>query len=280
MLICDNDNVSYNGAKTGVYGTPRFMAPEIVTGKAKPSRNTDLFSLAVLLFYMFMLNHPLEGKREARIKCMDIPAMNMLYGTDPLFIFDPDNKDNRPLAGYQDNALIFWDLYPQQVRDLFITSFTVGLRQPNRRITEGRWMETFANLMSGMMRCQNCGSEVFYDVQKEENGVAHTCWGCQKAVTVPPRIVIGKNTVLLMSNTKLYQHHIAGNYDMETVVGEVVQNPANPKLWGIRNLSGDNWTYIKADGTQVPVPQGRSAAIARGTKIDFGQLTGEFHGGA
>ena len=141
-------------------------------------------------------------------------------------------------------------------------------------------METFANLMSGMMRCQNCGSEVFYDVQKEENGVAHTCWGCQKAVTVPPRIVIGKNTVLLMSNTKLYQHHIAGNYDMETVVGEVVQNPANPKLWGIRNLSGDNWTYIKADGTQVPVPQGRSAAIARGTKIDFWQLTGEFHGGA
>lgn len=60
VLICDNDNVSYNGAKTGIYGTPRFMAPEIVVGKAKPSRNTDLFSLAVLLFYMFMLNHPLE----------------------------------------------------------------------------------------------------------------------------------------------------------------------------------------------------------------------------
>ena len=31
------------------------MAPEIVVGKAKPSRNTDLYSLAVLLFYMFML---------------------------------------------------------------------------------------------------------------------------------------------------------------------------------------------------------------------------------
>lgn len=71
-----------------------------------------------------------------------------------------------------------------------------------------------------------------------------------------------------------------GNYDMETKVGEVVQNPANPKLWGMKNLSGDNWTYIKADGTQVPVPPGRSAAIAVDTKIDFGQMTGEFHGGA
>ena len=51
VLICDNDNVSANGVdNSSVYGTPRFMAPEIVVGKAKPSRNTDLFSLSVLLF--------------------------------------------------------------------------------------------------------------------------------------------------------------------------------------------------------------------------------------
>lgn len=54
VLICDNDNVSANGIdNSSVYGTPRFMAPEIVMGQAKPSRNTDLYSLAVLLFYMF-----------------------------------------------------------------------------------------------------------------------------------------------------------------------------------------------------------------------------------
>ena len=277
VLICDNDNVSYNGAKTGIYGTPRFMAPEIVVGKAKPSRNTDLFSLAVLLFYMFMLNHPLEGRREAQIKCMDIHAMNQLYGTDPLFIFDPDNRDNRPLAGYQDNALIFWDLYPQQLKELFTTSFTVGLQQPNRRITESKWMETFSNLMSGIMICPNCSAEVFYDPQKEENGVMHTCWGCQNTVPVPSKLVIGRSIILLMSTTKIYKHHIDGSRDMETIVGEVVQNPNNPKLWGIKNLSGDNWTYIKADGTQVPVVSGRSAAIAKDAKIDFGQLIGEFH---
>lgn len=277
VLICDNDNVSYNGAKTGIYGTPRFMAPEIVVGKAKPSRNTDLFSLAVLLFYMFMLNHPLEGRREAQIKCMDIHAMNQLYGTDPLFIFDPDNRDNRPVAGYQDNALIFWDLYPQQLKELFTVSFTVGLQQPNRRITESKWLETFANLMSGIMICPNCGAEVFYDANKDANGVMHTCWGCQKTVPVPTRLVIGRSTILLMSDTKIYKHHTDGGHDMETVVGEVVQNPNNPNLWGIKNITKENWTYIKADGTQIPVVEGRSAAIAKDTKIDFGQLTGEFH---
>lgn len=277
VLICDNDNVSYNGAKTGIYGTPRFMAPEIVVGKAKPSRNTDLFSLAVLLFYMFMLNHPLEGRREAQIKCMDIHAMNQLYGTDPLFIFDPDNRDNRPLAGYQDNALIFWDLYPQQLKELFTASFTVGLQQPNRRITESKWLETFANLISGIMICPSCGAEVFYDVNKEENGVMHTCWSCQKAVPVPAKLVIGRSTILLMSDTKIYRHHIDGGHDMETAVGEVVQNPSNPNLWGIRNLTKGNWTYIKADGTQIPVEEGRCAAIAKDTKIDFGEMTGEFY---
>ena len=67
-LICDNDNVTIDNSPTSeVLGTSHFMAPEIVRGEALPSTKTDLFSLAVLLFYMFMFHHPLEGKREADI---------------------------------------------------------------------------------------------------------------------------------------------------------------------------------------------------------------------
>ena len=277
VLICDNDNVSANGIdNSSVYGTPRFMAPEIVVGKAKPSRNTDLFSLAVLLFYMFMMGHPLEGKLEADIKCMDIHAMNKLYGTNPVFVFDPVNKANRPVKGYQDNVLIYWDLYPQQLKDLFTQSFTEGLSAPNKRVTEKRWLEAFANLMSGITACPSCGAEIFYDDHKVAAGIAHTCWNCGNAVRMPSSLVVGKNRVLLLKDTKLYAHHICGNYDMTTVVGTVVQNPNNPSLWGIKNESTENWTYIKPDGMQIPVAIGRSAAIAKGVKIDFGQMTGEF----
>ena len=47
-LICDNDNVAVDKQEqSGVLGTPRFMAPEIVRGEAKPSTQTDLFSLSV-----------------------------------------------------------------------------------------------------------------------------------------------------------------------------------------------------------------------------------------
>lgn len=277
VLICDNDNVSINGKDdSSVYGTPRFMAPEIVVGKAKPSRNTDLFSLAVLLFYIFMLNHPLEGKLEANIKCMDIFAMNQLFGTNPIFIFDPDDKSNRPLRGYQDNAIIYWDLYPQQLKDLFTQAFTIGLKSPARRVTENKWLETFANMMSEIIICPNCGAEIFLDENKENLGVAHTCWNCQSSVAVPASIVIGKNRVVINKDTKLYKHHISSNGDMDTVIGSISINPNNPNLLGIRNDGTDNWTYIKADGMQVPVAPGKSAAIVSGAKINFGEIIGEF----
>ncbi len=277
VVICDNDNVVPNGTLDGgVYGTPRFMAPEIVRGEKKSSRNTDLYSLSVLLFYMFMLNHPLEGKLEAKIRCMDIHAMNKLYGTDPVFIWDPADQRNRPLPGYQDNAIIYWDLYPKALKDLFIRSFTTGLSEPGKRVTENMWLSVFSNLMSGLMICSDCGAEIFYDKDREENDIPHVCWNCGKEIKVPSRLVIGKNSIILTSKTKLYAHHILGDYDMNTVVGEVAVNPKNPAKWGLKNKTGEPWRYIKADGSEVLVESGRSAHIARDTRIDFGETEGRF----
>src|SRR5436190_19053107 len=125
ILICDNDNVAVdNQSPSGIYGTPRFMAPEIVRGEAVPGTQTDLFSLAVLLFYMFMMHHPLEGKRELAIRCLDLVAMKKLYGTEALFIFDPRDTSNAPDPQHHRNAVIFWNLYPQSLRDLFTKAFT------------------------------------------------------------------------------------------------------------------------------------------------------------
>lgn len=281
VKICDNDNVTANNAKEGgVKGTPRFMAPEIVRGEAKPSRNTDMFSLAVLLFYMLMVSHPLEGKEEAKIKCMDPVAMRKLYGTNPIFIFDPDNDANRPKPEYHNNALLYWEIYPQYIKDLFIQSFTVGLNIPAKRVTENQWLEALSKLMSGIVICQNCGAENFYDNVK--NKAEHICWNkdCRQNVKIGSHIVVGKGKkkiyIPITAETKLYSHHIKNDYDMETIVGEVVANPKDPTKWGIRNKTQNNWTYIKTDGTQRTVASGKAAAIARNVKIDFGMVEGSF----
>jgi len=73
VLICDNDNVTVDGkGQAGILGTPRFMAPEVVRGETLPSTQTDLFSLAVLLFYMLMVHHP--GRQEGTGNPLPRPA--------------------------------------------------------------------------------------------------------------------------------------------------------------------------------------------------------------
>ncbi len=273
ILICDNDNVVPNGIKSGgVLGTPRFMAPEIVRGEARPSRNTDKYSLAVLLFYMLMINHPLEGSREASIKCMDTPALNELYGTHPVFIYDPKDKSNRPVPGWQDNAIIYWNIYPKYIQDFFIQSFTVGLREPEKRVTEGEWITAFSDLIGGWLKCPHCGEEVFYDPEKEVK-----CWNCKKTVNMPSKLVIGKTMIPITVDKKIFSHFIHRDNDMDTVVAEFVINPKNPKIWGLRNKMTTNWTYTKADNTQMIVENGKAATIAPNTKIDFGNnVVGHF----
>jgi hypothetical protein len=56
--------------------------------------------------------------------------MTKLYGAEPVFIFDPNDHSNEPVPGLHDNALAFWPIYPQFLRDLFIQSFTAGIRDP------------------------------------------------------------------------------------------------------------------------------------------------------
>jgi DNA-binding helix-hairpin-helix protein with protein kinase domain len=279
-LICDNDNVAVDQeGESGVLGTPRFMAPEIVRGEAKPSTQTDLFSLSVLLFYMLMVHHPLEGKRELAIKCLDLPAMNKLYGSEPLFIFDPNDDSNRPVSGYHDNAIAFWPLYPQFLRDLFIEAFTVGLHDPLERVRESEWRGAMVDLRDSILYCANCGAENFYDVEalKASGGQPDTCWACDTQIVLPPRLRIDQHIIMLNHDTKLYPHHIDDQrmYDFSQPVGEVTQHPTNPNLWGLENVTSEKWVITTADGAVRDVEPGRNVPLAVGTQVHFGYKEGE-----
>lgn len=281
VAICDNDNVSVDSSSaSGVLGTPRFMAPEIVRGEAEPSTQTDLFSLSVLLFHIFMVHHPLEGKREAAIKCFDLPAMTKLYGTEPLFIFDPDDDSNQPLANYHDNAIAFWPLYPQFLRDLFIRSFTKGISDPqNGRVRESEWRSALIRLRDSIVYCGSCGSENFYcaDELKNNGGQPGKCWSCSKTVQLPARIRIGNNVIMLNHDVQIFPHHLDDRclYDFSKQVAGMVQHPQKPDVWGIKNMSAEKWVVTTAEGTVNDVEPGRSVSLAVGTRINFGKTEGE-----
>jgi DNA-binding helix-hairpin-helix protein with protein kinase domain len=280
VLICDNDNVAVDGAATlGVLGTPRFMAPEVVRGEARPSTQTDLFSLSVLIFYMLMVHHPLEGKRETEIKCLDLPAMNKLYGTDPLFIFDPADDSNAPVPGVHDNALAFWRIYPQFLRALFTRAFTDGLRDPHARVRESEWRAAMVRLRDSIFYCAHCSLENFYDADrlKETGGDPGLCWACAAELRLPPRIRVGKSVAMLNYDTLLFPHNTDPGrlYDFSQPVAAVAQHPTHKDVWGLKNLSGEKWVSRTKNGEVADVEPGRSVTLSVGTKIQFGKTEGE-----
>ena len=280
IQVCDNDNVSIDGqGNSGVLGTPRFIAPEVVRGEAIPSTQTDLFSLSVLLFYLFHIHHPLEGQREAAIKCFDLPAMTQLYGTDPLFIFDPADRSNQPVRGVHDNALEYWPLYPRSLRDLFIKAFTAGLHDPHQRVRESQWRGAMMQLRDAMLYCGHCGAENCYDGEalRMAGGQPGQCWSCQKPLILPFRLRLDRHVVMLNHDTQLFPHHLDQQrpYDLSQPWATMQRHPQNPNVWGLKNFSPVKWVMTAPDGTIRDVEPGRSVSLAAGVKVNFGSVEGE-----
>lgn len=279
VLICDNDNVAADGTgEATILGTPRFMAPEIVRGEALPSTHTDLYSLAVLLFYFFVIHHPLEGAREAAIHCMDLPAMNKLYGSDPRFIFDPGDTSNRPVPGLHDNALLLWPLLPASLQKLFVRSFTDGLWDPRHgRVRESEWRAVLSQTRDQIFLCP-CGAENFYDLASLMRAEDSRCWSCDQKLALPYRLRIDqKDLVMLNADTVLYPHHTISTamYDFSRPVAEVARHPQHPDVLGLRNLGDRRWVITLADGSMKDVEPGKSATLSNGLKIDFGSRQAE-----
>lgn len=280
ISLCDNDAVAADGEGIGgVSGTPRFMAPEIVREEARPTIGSDLHSLAVILFYMFMLHHPLEGRREREITCLDLPAMKKLYGTDALFIFDPKHGANRPVAGIHNNATLFWNLYPGYVRDIFTRAFTEGLRDPGARVRESEWRTVFTRMYDQIFYCHTCGAENFLADEDDSTAplVEQKCWFCHDISIPPMRLLLDRHSIVLNQDTLLYPHHLDANRrnDYSEILAEMVPHPRRPDAWGLKNVSGQAWKTTPPSGAPlVEVPSGRSVSLVPGLRISFGTSEG------
>lgn len=276
ILICDNDNVRGARGSDVVPGTPKYMAPEIVRGDAEPSALTDSFSMAVLLFYLLMNDHPLDGAIVNRIRVLNLPAMKKVYGTDPVFAFDPNNGTNRPESGVQRNSPVYWEVYPKPIKDVFTKVFTGGLLDPGGRPSFSEWQRALAAAEDSLLPCPSCGKQNFFDAEAGPR----SCWSCRRTVGAPLRLVLaGKRVVVLNATTQLYRHHLSrfsgDPGDRGAAVAAMSKHPQQD-IWGLKNLTDAQWYATLPDGAAQIVEPGRSLTARPGTKVNFGEVSAEF----
>ena len=109
---------------SGILGKARYMAPEVVTSKTLPNKQTDRFSLSVVLFMLFYGNHPFEGAKVVACPCMTEKFEKEFYGSKALFIYNPDDKSNLPVRGVHQNVIKRWPLFPTLLKQTFIDQFS------------------------------------------------------------------------------------------------------------------------------------------------------------
>jgi DNA-binding helix-hairpin-helix protein with protein kinase domain len=268
VLICDNDNVSEAGKNSGIAGKARYMAPEIVVGKGKklPNKQTDRFSLSVVLFWLWVRNHPFEGKN-ACPPCLTASEEQRIYGKSPVFIFDPTDTSNRPVPGTHKGAFSQWPDLPKYLQDEFITAFSKDvLSDPNKRIIEQEWLRLFIKMRGEIYKC-SCGAVYFADPV-----TPNPCPKCKKTNTFPFYIKNYRYNVAVHQRTKLYACHTEKDSDdFETLTGEVA---AAGGAFRLKNVSGKNWT-ITDGGTTIALKPSADVALKKGLKFDFGGGTAE-----
>lgn len=263
VLICDNDNVSPFGVNLGILGKQRYMAPEVVTG-GDPDKQSDRFSLALILFRLLFINHPLEGKYSTP-PCMTKELERRYYGTAPIFVYDPTNNKNRPVPGTDNNLKKFWPIYPEYIRELFVRAFSreVMLKQ-KPRVIEKEWLDAFFRFKASIVKCPKCGEETFLNQQGE-----NTCIECKKKFMVPNAMQFNTVTIPLYPGAKLMLWHAdSSQNDIKSNLGLVVANPKDKNLFGIKNLSNISWKVNLPNGNQKPLSPGAVVPVTKGFIIE------------
>jgi DNA-binding helix-hairpin-helix protein with protein kinase domain len=272
VLICDNDNVSEFGKNSGIAGKARYMAPEIVAKKAKPNKQTDRFSLSVVLFLLWTRGHPLEGKN-AHPVCMDAAHEKKIYGENPVFIFDPADTSNRPVIGVDIGPIANWSFLPAYFQDMFIRAFSKEiLADPAKRISNQEWLRLFNRMRGEIFKCSGEASSPCGEVYFADPAAPNPCPGCKKKNSFSFYLKTYRYNLSVHQRTKLYACHTEKDSDdFETLTGEVTAAGDGFKL---KNVSGKNWTITDGGNTSNLAPDS-AIELKKGLAINFGGATAE-----
>ena len=155
---------------------------------------------------------------------------------------------------------------------MFTRAFTTGLTDPKRRVTEGEWQREFLQLRDSIVPCTHCRAENF----DEHGKTGLRCWHCGTLVPPHPKLAVrhaaGIHYLTLSEGTRLLKRHLSNPWqeeETEVLLGEVVQNPQQPGVWGIKNLSTSSWKATPSGGSPREIPPQKAVPLNPGFRIEI-----------
>lgn len=260
VLDCDNIAVNADASTAMNILFPRFGAPEVVEG-APCTQDSDIYSLAVVLFCLFTHSDPFEGKASSALYVLDTAALKKLYGKRAVFVHHPLDVSNRP-AKEHTAVQANWPTLPSAIKTLFTQCFVDGVADPSKRPSLRDWRLALADWRDQLRTCDNVSCRRVFAAVTDG-----TCIYCQTKNSLLRMTTSRGHTVVLVPGRQLYAHHGGGSDVLSEPIARVV--PVDPndhaKGWGLRNLSTVPWTL--QSGTIVAA--GKACRLVPNLKITF-----------
>ncbi len=275
IVICDNDNVVVNNSNVQIRGVWEFMAPEVSLGRSMPNAETDLYSVAVLLYYLWMWEHPMEGKETMKLYSWDIPAKKKHFASEPLFVFHPTNQANTAhgVPELKLHVTRWQRLCQPKLQALFTETFVDAVHVPSRRKRLNDWRRVFIEMEANSPQC-GCGAVNVWDGLSKPL----TCWKCGKTMTLGLCLEVshtynGNSVQLAYPGASLRKHHLdvaRFNAASTEVEATVEPHPKQPGHVILRNQSAHTWGYRVPDGSLLELEPGKARALMEGVELHIG----------
>jgi len=158
--LIDADNLTSRSHPEGnILGMRRYIAPERIIKGSPPSTLADAYSLAVVVFRMLILSHPLEGMASQNLDAES--ALESIDKGELAYVDDVFDATNRLPENSLQSILLELSL-SQRTRELARDTFGSGKLDPLARPGAVRWRDALWRCYDNIVECQSgCGWTYF-----------------------------------------------------------------------------------------------------------------------
>ena len=259
IRMIDCEIIASTDIRYPLLGTRGYMAPEIVRSnfRQKPTIQTDLFSLAIILFRLFYIDHPMEGRMWDQYPLLTDAVEDELYSIHPVYNMSTKTDINRPNDIWAPNVMSRMTLLPDILRGGFENTFVNGIDYVMERTSDRKWLQILSVARDQL---------VYLDSKGEQDRIVRF----DSPRTIPKgclRMTVGfkRHELALYPSQKLFKDVLNGNMkDYKECAGRVMVNQGRlcmqnntDQVWKVHTpgaeitpISKDGWFFL-VPGTQV-----------------------------